>query len=254
METLDYFKSSAFISTVVLAVGFYVAWLVIRQLFNRFQKTHSVTSAMTAMYSAVKYILFLAAVLLILESNGINVDKIIAGVGIASLTIGLALQDVLKDIIMGLQLMMEKYFNVGDVVDICGQRGVVIGFSIRTTRIKDIANANIITIANRDISQAVVVSHMVDIDVPLSYDADYTRVNEVMKLIAERIAEIAQVETCVYKGTQRFDKSAIIYKLRYFAPPQNYWDTWRAAMKVVQEGLAEAGLQIPYEQIDVHQK
>ncbi len=254
MEKLEYFRSPAFISTVILAVGFYVVWIVIRHLFTRFRKTHAVTSAITALYSAVKYVLFIAAVLLILESNGINVDKIIAGVGIASLTIGLALQDALKDVFMGIHLMTEKFFEVGDVIRVGGETGVVISFSIRTTRLKDISNGAIITISNRDISQATVVSHLVDIDIPLPYEEDFRRVNEVLTGIAKKIAELPQVENCVYKGTQKFDSSAVIYKIRYFAPPQNYWDIWRAALAVVQEGLDEAGLHIPYNQLDVHQK
>ncbi|MBR4150627.1 MAG: hypothetical protein IKR08_04545, partial [Firmicutes bacterium] len=56
---IDYFRSAAFISSVVMAVGFYVAWVVIKHLFNRYRKGHSVTSIITAMYSAIKYILFL---------------------------------------------------------------------------------------------------------------------------------------------------------------------------------------------------
>jgi len=251
---IDYFKSAAFISSVVMAVGFYVAWVVIKKLFNRYRSSHSVNSILTAMYSAIKYILFLTAALLILEANGVNINSLIAGVGIASLTIGLALQDALKDIIMGIHLMSEKYFDVGDVVEIDGQTGLVTSFSIRSTRIKSLVDNSVTTISNRDISKARVMSHLVDIDVPLSYEDDYKQIHSVMQTIAERIAEIPRVESCIYKGTQRFEESSVIYKIRYFAPPEIYWDTWRAAIAIVQEGLAEAGLKIPYNQLDIHQK
>ena len=44
----------------------------------------------------------------------------------------------------------------------------------------------------------------------------------------------------------------MIYRIRIFCKPARRWDVWRAAMKIVQEGLRAAGLSIPYAQLDVH--
>ena len=75
----------------------------------------------------------------------------LAGVGIVSVIIGLAIQDALKDIIRGFSILSEEYFSVGDVVTYGDITGKVLVLGLKTTKIKDISTENIISIANRNI-------------------------------------------------------------------------------------------------------
>lgn len=80
------------------------------------------------------------------------------------------------------------------------------------------------------------------------------KVNNVLAEIAGQIAEVPGIDRCIYKGTQDFGRSAIIYRLRFFCPPANKPERRRDALHVVQSGLESANIQIPYDQIDVHSK
>jgi len=86
-----------------------------------------------------KYLILLIATLAILSIYGINVAGMVAGLGITATIIGLALQDTFKDIINGINIIVENYFIVGDYVDYNGFVGEITEFGLKSTKIK---NAN----------------------------------------------------------------------------------------------------------------
>ena len=72
---------------------------------------------------------------IILQINGVNVSSIIAGVGVVSVIIGLALQDALKDIIMGVNVLVDDYFSLGDIVKLDDIEGKVVEIGIKNIKI-----------------------------------------------------------------------------------------------------------------------
>ena len=100
---------------------------------------------------------------IILQINGVNVSSIIASLGVITVIVGFAL----KDIIMGINIVMNDYFSVGDVLKINNVEGKVIEIGLKFTRMKDINNGNIFVISNRNISEALNLSEQLDIDMPL---------------------------------------------------------------------------------------
>ena len=80
---------------------------------NRRKRTY-----MRLFNSIFKYVILVIVCVSVLQVNGVNVTSIIAGLGVASVIAGLALQDALKDIIMGFNIIIDDYFSVGDVLQI----------------------------------------------------------------------------------------------------------------------------------------
>lgn len=193
-----------------------------------------------------------AAVIIVLQILGVNVTSIVALIGIIGAIIGLAFQDSLKDIFMGLIILLDGYFKPGDAVEYNGVQGIVINFNLRTTKIQNIDDNSVLSVSNRNISEISKLSDMVDIDLGLSYDEDVKKVYKTLTAVCERAKKLENVEDCMFKGTQNFDDSAIIYKVRFFCKPINRPDTRRAVIREIQKGLDEAGIQIPYRQLVVH--
>ena len=100
----------------------------------------------------IKYIIIIFAGLVCLRAWEFDVSGIIAGLGVAGVVGGLALQDALKDIIMGCNIIMDNYFVVGDSVTFEGFTGEVIEFGLKNTKIKN-ADGVVYVIANREISK-----------------------------------------------------------------------------------------------------
>lgn len=84
----------------------------------------------------INYLIIIVAILFILQLFGVNVSSIIAGLGVASVIAGLALQDALKDIIMGFNIIVDNYYSVGDVIKIGDFEGKVIELGVKQQNYK----------------------------------------------------------------------------------------------------------------------
>ena len=166
----------------------------------------------------------------------------------------LAGQDAIKDCIAGLLIFMNQYYTLGDVVKIDEFEGKVLKMTLFSTRLQDIITEDILTVSNRQISNARVLSHFSSINLGLPYDRPAPEAHRVMTEISKEIKKIDGVEDCVYRGTQNFADSAIQYNLALYTLPERRYALRRASLMKIQEILAKEGIQIPFQQVDIHVK
>ena len=242
---------------VILAI---LLWHLISTLFLRNRKRinnsdrKTRVSAVHMIYNLGKYILALVVFFVILKINGVNVNAMIASLGLISAIIGLALQDEIKDIIMGIHLMADNFFKVGDVIVYNGITGKVISYSLKAVQIESIYDNSITTICNRNITEVSVLSNVVDIDVPIGYWEDTHKVREMMEQCCEAIDQNDDIVTCLFMGTQEFAASCINYRLRFFvAKPEKIPALRRFAFGKVQDVLELNGIDIPFSVVEVVQ-
>ncbi len=254
----EYISKPEFFLSAAVVVGAFLVWFALRQGHRKYiaagKAKGEKATLVRVMFGVFRSLIILGAVLIILQMNGVNVNSVVAGLGLLSAIVGFALQDILKDIIMGVHIISDHFYSVGDVIKYGDIEGEVISFTIKSTTIRSIYDRNITTICNRNITEITKMnkSAQVDIDLPLSYEEDVKKVHTVLFGICEEIGRIDGIDSCVYKGTQSFEDSAVIYKLRFFCPPENKPERYRDAMRVIQNRLGEAGIKIPYNQLDIH--
>ncbi len=241
---------------IVVAIAMYIALKFgTKRIRNNLSLEHDTAklSALNIAVNVLRIAIVLVAIIIILQILGVNLGTLTTLLGLMIAVIGFAFQDSLKDIFMGIIILLDNYFKVGDAVCYDGKDGVVVNFNLRTTKIKLIDDNSILSVSNRNISQISKLSNMNDLDIGLSYDEDVKKVYTTLTEVCERIKTIENVEDCIFKGTQGFDNSAIRYRVRFFCKPINRPDTRRAVIREIQKGLDEANIQIPYNQIVVHQ-
>lgn len=241
------------LAAIILFIIIRIAYLKAKKKIEALDDIRRMNTLAT-IYRIAKIVLIFVTVLVLLQVCGINVSSLILGFGFATTIVALAVKDVLQDIFAGVMIRTDKFFKVGDAVEFEGKDGIVISFSIRSTKIEFLDDRSVMSVANRNISKIRSLTHLVDIDVPLSYDQQREDVFAVLEGICEEIRGIEGVEDCMLKGTQRFGESAVIYKIRFFCEPNDRPDIRREAHKRIQDGLAAAGISIPYRQIDIHNK
>lgn len=249
-----YFGTSQFWVSLLILAGGIIIWQIIKHLQKKWREHNggSLTTTSHVIFDIFRFVFFFVLIIVLLQINGINVTAIVTGLGVVSLIVGFALQDILKDIIMGVHILTDKFFEVGDVVRYNGIEGVVISFNVRTTKIKNVKYNEILTICNRNISEIEVLSDMFDLDIDLPYYVDAKLIHDTMRLCAKKIGELDLVSECIYKGTEKFNESSVTYKLRYFTPPDGRrFDVRRAAVTIVQDTLKDAGIPFPYNHLDV---
>lgn len=200
----------------------------------------------------INYVIIIIAFLFILELLGFNVTSFIAGLGVVSIIAGLALQDALKDIIMGFNIIVDNYFSVGDIIKIGDVEGKVIELGVKATKLKDINTDNILVIANRNISQALRISDQLVISVPIPYEENTDKIDKLMEIMVEQIKENENVKDAKYLGLSEFADSAIIYKILIQCLPEYKLSVRRYALRIAKVILDKSKITIPYPQIDVH--
>lgn len=200
----------------------------------------------------IKYAFMIVTLLIILQINGVNVNSMLAGFGILGAVIGLALQDALKDIIMGANLVTDNYFAVGDVVKYNNIEGKVIEFGLKVTKIQEIMTGNILSISNRNITEIQKVSNNLYIDIPSPYEISVEQMENIIAEIVEKSKEQDKVEDCNYLGLSDFKDSCMIYKLEVKCKPEDKYAVRRSIQKIIKLTFDSKHIEIPYQQICIH--
>jgi small conductance mechanosensitive channel len=124
-----------------------------------------------------------------LEAVGVNLAPLLASAGIAGVAIGLAAQNIVKDVLNGTLILVEDQFNVGDVVTIAGLTGSVEAMTLRKTTVRGgdgtlyvVPNSQITTVANQSADFSVAT-----INVSVDFSADPNQVLEILKGIATEV-------------------------------------------------------------------
>ena len=201
-----------------------------------------------------RYAFIIILLFILLRINGGNIASMLTGVGVIGIVFGFAIQDALKDIIKGFDIITDSYYRVGDVVRIDKYTGKVVAIGIKTTKLEDIYENNIISISNRNIEKVEVLSHMINIDIPLPYDLKLSKAEEVINYIVENLKKIEGVEMVQYRGVNDFSESSIKYQVKVYCLPINKIQTRRDSLTCILRCLEENKISIPYTQIDIHQK
>ena len=258
----NYLVKKEFLISIAIVVAAIVIYFIIKRIIHKLMDKKVANSKidrrrktyMKLFNNIIKYILIILTVLAIMQVNGINVSSLVAGLGLASAIAGLALQDALKDIIMGVNIIVDDYFSVGDVVKIKGVEGKVVEVGLKTTKIKDIITNDTFVIANRNIGEATNISTQLDIDIPLPYEQKIENIESILSQALSKIEQIEEVVKVEYKGLQEFGDSAIYYKIRLYCKPEVKPQIKRDANRIIKLELDANNIDIPYMQIDLHQK
>lgn len=251
-----------FANSVIVIIISIIVYNILNNIINRSRKNSKIKfmiSGKSETYikmisSIMRYVFLILTVLIVLQINGVNVSGMMAGLGIVSVVVGLAIQDALKDIIRGFSILSDDYFSVGDVVKYDNIEGKVLVIGLKTTKIRSIIDQNIIAIANRNIEKIQVVSKQLDIEVPLSYDLKKSDAEKVINEAASNIQSNLKVDKCEYRGINKMDESSLNYLIRVWCNQETKPQTRRDSICIIIDTLEKYGIEIPYNQIDVHNK
>ena len=209
--------------------------------------------------SILKYV---AAVVILcwgLSILGVDVSTIVASVGIVALVVGFGAESLIEDVVTGTFMLFENQYNVGDIVEINGFRGVVKEIGIRTTSIEDVGknvkiinNSDMKNLLNRSDNASVAVS---DIDVP--YDTDLeafeTKLPELMNKIYEAHSDVMN-SAPEYLGVQTLGASGVTLRFIAEVPEDKIYSAARVLNRELLVGFKKLGVECPFPQVDVHNR
>ncbi|CAN8139471.1 mechanosensitive ion channel [Thiomicrorhabdus sp. 6S2-11] len=206
--------------------------------------------------SIAKALLFLVLVIVTLNQLGVDTTSLVALVGAAGLAIGLALKDSLQNFASGVMLLVLKPFKAGDFVEVAGVMGVAEKITIFNTIMRTGDNKEMI-IPNGSIYSDSITNYSaretrrVDMVFGISYDDDIKLAKEILqKLIAEDERVLPEPEPVIALG--ELGASSVDFIVRPWVKSGDYWKLKWDMNERVKTAFDEAGISIPYPQMDVH--
>jgi small conductance mechanosensitive channel len=133
MEILLRYGFQALGAVAILAVGFLVARWLGRVTDQRFQKQQMEPPMRILLVRAIKILVLSMAFVVALDKFGFSIAPLVAGIGVAGIGVGFALQGVLSNLMAGLTIIFTKPFRVGEYIEISNVRGDVTAIELSTT-------------------------------------------------------------------------------------------------------------------------
>jgi moderate conductance mechanosensitive channel len=216
---------------------------------RRRQRAQTIGSVLKSMATFLVYGL---AFILVLGELGINLGPIIASAGIIGVAIGFGAQNLVKDFLSGIFMMVEDQYGVGDVVDVGEATGTVEAVGLRITTLRDlkgtvwyVRNGEVLRVGNSSQGFAVAV-----VDVPLGYTADVERASTVLMQAASTATESEALKANVLEppemlGVESVTAEGIQLRLTVKVRPGKQWAVQRALRGQLLAALEEAGFEPP---------
>jgi len=187
---------------------------------------------------------------------GFDMTSFAAIIGAAGLAIGLAFQGSLSNFAAGVMLLIFRPFDVGDVVKTGGELGKVDAIDLFTTTLDTFDNRRII-IPNSSVFGGVIenITHhphrRADVDVGVDYSADIAKTRELL-LAAAKSVENGMEDPAPDAFLVGLGASSVDWSVRVWAKNEDFGAVKQATIEAVKAKLDEAGIGIPYPQMDVH--
>lgn len=183
---------------------------------------------------------------------GLDLGDIIATLGIGSVAIGFAFQDIVKNFLAGIILLIEEPFRIGDEVVINDYQGKVENISIRTTQIRTyegekilLPNATVFTDAVK--VRTAYVSRRTDLGVGVDYNTPLTEAGEILNKTIKRVEGVL-TNPLPEIDIVNFGDSSIDFVVRYWTYPEQkeVRHVQTRAIVAIKKAFDEADINIPY--------
>jgi len=202
---------------------------------------------------AVKGIIFLFTVLIVLQQFGIQIFPLIAGLGVAGIGIGLALQGVFLNLFAGLSIIFTKPFRVGEFIDILGEHGEVQAIDIFTTKLFHL-DRSIVVIPNRKIIGEILHNYgkirQLDMTVSVAYATDLTQALDSVRRLVTANPRILQDPAPVI-GISLLGDSSINISVKPWVAIPDYVPAQAELYQAIVEEFRTDNIQIPFPQREI---
>lgn len=243
--------------TVILLITWILAGLISRLIKRWLDKSSRLSQlAEDLVARSIRNVLMLLGLLVAITSLGVNVGPLLAALGATGFIIGFALQGTLSNFASGLMILLNRPFDVGDVVVAGGVSGTVSAMNLVSTTFATFDNQKII-VPNNEIWDNVITNvtardtRRVDLVFGVGYGDDLKRVEELLAEIVQAHPQVLNEPEPTIKVHELAD-SSVNFICRPWAKTGDYWSVYWDILRTVKERFDDEGISIPYPQRDVH--
>ena len=244
---------------IVLIVGKLVISALCSVLQTSLSKAERLSEILRSfIVSICSKVLWVIVLMIGLSKLGIDIGPMIAGLGVAGFVLGFAFQESLSNLASGFMILLNEPFKVGDYVETAGTAGAIKELSMMSTTLTTPDNKRV-TIPNRAVWGGTITNYSaeetrrVDLVVGIGYASDIGKAREV-------IAETLTANEMVLSDPEptievvEMADSSVNLVVRPWVESANYWAAYFGVTRAVKEAFDANGIEIPFPQVDVHQR
>lgn len=245
------------IAVLILVVGWMLSKWTNNLLLKACRKAKLDEALSRFLASIGQYIILAATVIAALEQVGIKTTSLLAVFASAGLAVGLAMQGSLASFASGVMILFFRPFTLEDYVTIAGVSGTVKDVGLFSTTLVTPDNHTVI-VPNAQVTSMVITNYTrlrvrrAQIQVGVAYGADLAKVQSVLKEAVNSIPSVLK-EPAASIYLDGFGASSVDFSVYCFSTTGDWWMMQNDVRKVVYDALNQSGIEIPFNQIVVHQ-
>lgn len=243
---------------VIFIVGKYFSNLA-RKLTVKLLKKRKIDDTVVSFVGNIAWALvFTLTIIATLGQIGVQTASLVAVVGAAGLAVGLALQGSLANFAAGVLMVLFKPCRVGNYIEAAGVAGTVDEITIFSTRLLTPDN-KVVIVPNAAIMSGSITNYSamdtrrVDLVVGVSYDADIKQAKQILCDILENNQYVLKDPAYTVAVSELAD-SSVNFVVRPWVKTADYWGAYFELTETIKLALDDAGIGIPYPQMDVYVK
>lgn len=264
-ETLDQllarfvlFAPRLMVTLVIFVLALVTAGFVSRQV-QRLMKRRNADEEITLLMSRLtRWGVIVFGCVVALQQIDFDLTAFLTGLGVLGFTVGFAIQDVSKNFVAGVLLLLQQPFDIGDAIEVGSYAGTVVTVDLRATELRTFDGKNVL-IPNADVYTSAIVHfgrasrRRIDLSAGVAYGSDL----EMVKSTA--VAAISGVEGVLPDPApavvfESFGSSTVDFRLYYWVDTQTIgvFEAKDAGIRLIKRAFEERGIEMPYPIQTVH--
>lgn len=246
------------ICLAILIIGGILIKLLSKLLMKIIYGTRIDNAAGSFVVALLRIVLWVVLIFGCARILGIEGNSFLVAFSSVALAIGLALKDSLGNIANGIVIVCIKPFKKGDHVMIGNVEGIIKKISILTTELKTFDNKRIVIPNNQVVAGSITnftanPTRRIDFIYSVSYSSDMKKVKEVLYQAAYDYQHTLKTQV-IRVFMLAHSSSSVDFKVMFWVDVEDYWTTYFDFTEVVWNAFAKNGIEIPFNQLDVHLK
>ena len=246
------------IALVILLIGFKIIKIIEKNLKKENKLSKIDPSVKTFLISILS--IFLKAILLLIAASlvGIPTTSFITILGSAAVAIGLALQGGLSNLAGGVMILIFKPFKVGDYIETNGVTGTVKSITMFYTNLTTLDNKEV-HLPNGSLTNNTIINYSanperrVDLEFNVSYSSDIEKVKKVITEVVDRSKYVLKDKNNIIRLKKHAD-SSLTFDVKVWINNSDYWDAYYELEEQIKMAFDKNHIEIPFPQLDIHQK
>jgi len=242
---------------LILIIGKFVIKAICKSLSASLKKSGRVSELLESfLVNVTSKVLWVVVIMLAIQKLGVEIGPLVAGLGVTGFIVGFAFQESLGNLAAGIMIALNQPFQVGNFVEVAGISGAVDEMNMMATTLHTPDNKKVV-VPNGKVWGSTITNYTahetrrVDLVVGISYSSDIGKAKEVIHSVLKQHEKVLADPESTVEVVEMAD-SSVNFVVRPWCKTEDYWNVYFGVTRAVKEAFDQAGIEIPFPQMDVH--